>query len=530
MIPALRFIRQCRSAWNRIKVADSAGAKLTGGRLLTGALAFHSLLETSVLKPDEKMVGLLLPPSAGGAIANLAVTLAGRVTVNLNYTLSDDVVNFCIKEAGIKTVLTSKRFMEKRPMNLDANLVYMEDLKEKVGALAKVKAMAIAKLMPFGMLTNKLGLQNAKNDDLMTIIFTSGSTGEPKGVMLSHGNINSNLDAANELYHLDDKDVILGVLPFFHSFGFTVCMWLPFAMDPGAVYHFNPLDARMVAKLIETHKVTIIAATPTFLKSYMKRCDPEQMKTVDLALVGAEKMPPELREAWKAKYNFEPTEAYGTTELSPAAALNVPDKRSGKSGADSLTRHGTVGRVIPATVAGVFHPETGEQLGPDTEGLLRIKGPNVMLGYLNRQDKTDEVMFDGWYDTGDIAKISEDGFVEITGRQSRFSKIGGEMVPHIRIEQELTRIIDDDLTDEPEILCAVTAVPDAKKGERLIVLHKPFAKPLPQVLDELKAAGLPNLWIPSPDGFHEMENIPLLGTGKLDLKAVKDTAMQHFAK
>ena len=286
----------------------------------------------------------------------------------------------------------------------------------------------------------------------------------------------------------------------------------------------------MVAKLIEKHKVTIIAATPTFLKSYMKRCDAEQMKTVDLALVGAEKMPPELRVAWKEKYNFEPTEAYGTTELSPAAALNVPDNRSGKSGDDSLTRHGTVGRAIPGTVAGVFHPDTGEKLGQDEEGLLRIKGPNVMLGYLNRQEKTDEVMYDGWYDTGDIAKISGDGFIEITGRQSRFSKIGGEMVPHIRIEQELTRIVDDDLTDEPEVLCAVTAVPDAKKGERLIVLHKPFAKPVSQVQDELKEAGLPNLWIPSADSFHEMENIPLLGTGKLDLKAVKDAALEAFGK
>lgn len=528
MIPALRFIRQCRTAWSRTKVADSAGTNLTGGTLLTGALAFRKLLTTSVLKTDEKNVGLLLPPSAGGAIANLAVTLAGRVTVNLNYTLSEDVVNFCIKEAGIRTVLTSKKFMDKRPMNLDAEIVFMEDLKEKISGFDKAKAMAVAKLMPFDMLISKLGLQNINENELLTIIFTSGSTGEPKGVMLSHANINSNLDAATELYHLDDRDVILGVLPFFHSFGFTVCMWLPFAMDPGAVYHFNPLDARMVAKLIEKHKVTIVAATPTFLKSYMKRCDPEQMKSVDLALVGAEKMPPELRDAWKEKYNFEPTEAYGTTELSPAVALNVPDQRSGKTGADSLTRHGTVGRAIPGTVAGVFHLESGEQLGIGEEGLLRIKGPNVMLGYLNRPEKTDEVMFDGWYDTGDIAKIDADGFIEITGRQSRFSKIGGEMVPHIRIEQELTRIIDDDLTDEPEILCAVTAVPDMKKGERLIVLHKPFAKPMPQVLDELKQAGLPNLWIPSTDGFHEMAEIPLLGTGKLDLKAVKDTALELF--
>ncbi|MCR9202347.1 MAG: acyl-[ACP]--phospholipid O-acyltransferase [Planctomycetaceae bacterium] len=528
MIPALRFVRHSRMNWSRVKVADSAGAELTGGRLLTGALAFHNLLTSRVLDADEKMVGLLVPPSAGGAVANLAIALSGRVSVNLNYTLSEDVVNFCIREAGIKRVLTSRKFMEKRPMNLEAEVVYLEDLREQIGIVAKLRAAATARLMPLQMLSRKLGLDGIGADDLMTVIFTSGSTGEPKGVMLSHGNINSNLNAANEVYKFDQQDVILGVLPFFHSFGFTVGMWLPFCIDPGVVYHFNPLDARMVARLIEKHKVTIIAATPTFLKSYMKRCSLEQMKTVDLALVGAEKMPPELRDAWKDKYGFEPTEAYGATELSPAAALNCPDNRSGCSGEQSLTRHGTVGKAIPHTEAAVFHPETSERLGTHQEGLLYIKGPNVMLGYLNRPDKTEEVLRDGWYNTGDIARIDDDGFIEITGRQSRFSKIGGEMVPHIRIEQELTRIMDDDLTDEPQVLCAVTAVPDTKKGERLIVLHKPVNKSIPDVLTELQQAGMPNIWIPSQDSFLEMEQVPLLGTGKLDLKAVKDTALDHF--
>ncbi|MEZ6128755.1 MAG: AMP-binding protein [Planctomycetaceae bacterium] len=529
MIPALRFIQQCRQAWGRTKIADSAGTSLTGGRLLTGALAFHRVLTRSVLQPDEKMVGLLLPPSAGGAIANLALALAGRVSVNLNYTLSDDVVNFCIKDAGLERVITSKRFMEKRPMKLDTEFVYMEDLKEQISGLDKALALATARLMPFGMLKNRLGLQHIKPNDLMTIIFTSGSTGEPKGVMLSQENISSNVDAANNLLCFTKEDVLLGVLPFFHSFGYTITLWLPCCVDPGAVYHFNPLDVRMVANLTEKHKVTIITATPTFLRSYMKRCDTETMKTLNLVVVGAEKMPPELRDAWKQKYGFEPTEGYGATETSPLAAVNVPVNRCSQPGV-VMTKPGTVGKAIPGTQAAVFHPETGEQLGVNEEGMLRIKGSNIMLGYLNQPEKTAEVIKDGWYETGDVARIDNDGFIEITGRQSRFSKIGGEMVPHIRIEQELTRIIDDDLTDEPEILCAVTAVPDEKKGERLIVLHKPFKKPIAQVLDELKAAGLPNLWIPSTDSFLEMENVPLLGTGKLDLKAVKETAMERFGK
>jgi acyl-[acyl-carrier-protein]-phospholipid O-acyltransferase / long-chain-fatty-acid--[acyl-carrier-protein] ligase len=529
MIPALRFIQQCRQAWGRVKVADSAGTELTGGKLLTGALAFHNLLATSVLSADEKLVGLLLPPSAGGAIANLAVALAGRTSVNLNYTLSEDVVNFCIKDAGLKRVITSRRFMEKRPMKLDAELVYMEDLKEQITSFAKLKALAIARLMPLTMLKNRLGLQFVNGDDVMTVIYTSGSTGEPKGVMLSHNNISSNLDAANNLLRFTKEDILLGVLPFFHSFGYTITLWLPCCVAPGAVYHFNPLDVKMVARLTEKHKVTIITATPTFLRSYMKRCDQETMKSLNLVVVGAEKMPPELRDAWKAKYGFEPTEGYGATETSPLAAVNVPLSRCSDP-QNPLTRPGTVGKAIPGTQAAVFSIATGEPLGVNQEGLLRIKGANIMLGYLNRPEKTAEAIKDGWYETGDIARIDEDGFIEITGRQSRFSKIGGEMVPHIRIEQELTRIIDDDLTDEPEILCAVTAVPDERKGERLIVLHKPFSKPVSQVLNELQAAGLPNLWIPSSDSFCEMENIPLLGTGKLDLCAVKQAAMERFAK
>ncbi|MCA9036935.1 MAG: MFS transporter [Planctomycetaceae bacterium] len=529
MIPAMQFIRQCRLGWNRIKAADSAGAELTGGRLLTGSLAFHKLLTTSVLKPDVTMVGLLLPPSSGGLLANAAVALSGKVAVNLNYTLSDDVVNYCIREAGVKQVLTSRRFLEKKPMNLDAELIYLEDLKEQISGMEKALAFLTARLMPFRMLCRKLGLDRIKPDDLMSVIFTSGSTGEPKGVMLSQNNIGSNLAAVRQLLNLKTTDMLLGVLPFFHSFGFTISMWLPLCTDPGVIYHFNPLDSRTVGKLIEKYKATILLATPTFLRSYMKRCSTEELKSLNLVIVGAEKLPDDLRDAFREKYGFEPSEGYGTTELSPVASVNIPASRLGTEySGQTSTKHGTVGRVIPGSVAAVFHTETNERLGTNQEGMLKIKGPNVMLGYLNHPEKSAELIQDGWYTTGDLALIDDEGFIRITGRQSRFSKIGGEMVPHLRIEAELTRIMDDDPSDEPGILCAVTAVPDASKGERLIVLHKPVKKSIRQVTDELKAAGLPNLWIPSQDSFLEVEQVPLLGTGKLDLRGVKDLALKHF--
>jgi acyl-[acyl-carrier-protein]-phospholipid O-acyltransferase/long-chain-fatty-acid--[acyl-carrier-protein] ligase len=530
MIPAKRFIRQSRLAWKRTKCADSSGMELSGGKLLTGALAFHRLLTTSVLKPDVKNVGVLLPPSVGGILANSALSLAGKVTVNLNYTLSEEVINYCIRSSGVKQVITSKRFMKQRPYDLEAEVVFMEDLKPLITGADKARAFMTARFMPIGMLTKRLGLNHIKPDDLMTIVFTSGSTGEPKGVMLSHNNIVSNLDSMTGIFNLTSADTIAGVLPFFHSFGFTLTMWLVLCGDPSGAYHFNPLDGREVAKLCEKHGVSIVVATPTFLRTYLKRCTPEQMKTVNLAIVGAEKLQPELRNAWIEKYGIEPIEGYGATELSPVAAFNVPDSRitGGPDGPKGL-RHGTVGRVSPGSVASVFSPETGESLGTNQDGLIKIKGPNVMLGYLDQPEKTAEVIQDGWYNTGDIGRIDEDGFIEITGRQSRFSKIGGEMVPHIRIEQELTRILDEDDTDEPEVLCAVTAVPDAKKGERLIVLHRPTKRAISEVIDELQKAGLPNLWIPSVASFHEVESLPLLGTGKLDLHCLKQVAMEAYS-
>lgn len=531
MIPARRLIRQCRLAWKRRKVADSGGTELTGGRLLTGSFAFHRLLTKQVLKPDVQYVGLLLPPSVGGVLANTALTLAGKVTVNLNYTLTDDVVNYCIREAGIKQVITSRAFMDKKPMTLDAELVFLEDLKTRITGFDKFRALLTARCVPASLLARKLKLDRIKADDPLTVIFTSGSTGEPKGVMLSQHNISSNVDAVNELMRLTSADGLLGVLPFFHSFGFTVTMWLPLAADPSVVYHFNPLDSRTVGELVEKYGSTILAATPTFLRSYLKRCTVEQFKTLNLVIVGAEKMPDDLRVAFKEKFGFEPTEGYGTTEMSPVASFNIPESRMGdEAKRDVGTKHGTVGRVIPGCAAAVFDPETNVMLGANQEGLLKIKGPNIMLGYLNQPKKTAELIQDGWYNSGDMAVIDEDGFIRITGRMSRFSKIGGEMVPHILVEQQLAKILEQDLSDEPEILCAVTSVPDEKKGERLIVLHKPVKKPIREVIDQLQAAGLPNLFIPSADSFIEVAQIPLLGTGKLDLRGIKELALQKCGK
>ncbi len=524
-----QFLRKCRTSMFRSKVADSSGVDLTGGLLLTRTLVCKRILERNILSPDEKMVGVLLPPAVGSVIANTAVSLMRRVAVNLNYTLSGDVVNDSIEQCGIKHVLTSRRFLEKRPFQLNAEVVCLEDLKEQATGLDKLTSLLQAHLVPVAVLERMLGLTGIKPDDLLTVIFTSGSTGEPKGVMLSNHNVSSNVDAVDQLFHIKKSDVLLGVLPFFHSFGYTGTLWLPMTLEPKTVYHFNPLDARQIAKLSAKHGTTIILATPTFLRTYVKRCDPADLSKLDLVIVGAEKLPLDLSKAVEEKFGVTPTEGYGTTELSPVAAFNVPDHRS-EGAVQHGTRVGTVGRVMPGATAKVVHPQTGEPLGTNTEGLLMIRGPNVMLGYLNEPEKTAAVIRDGWYDTGDFSKIDDDGFIEITGRQSRFSKIGGEMVPHLKIEEALCKIVDEEDADEPEINLAVTAVPDAKKGERIVVVHKRLPKPVEKILKDLAETGLPNLWMPSQNSFLEVDEIPLLGTGKLDLKGLKQTALEKFGQ
>jgi len=324
--------------------------------------------------------------------------------------------------------------------------------------------------------------------------------------------------------------VMLGVLPFFHSFGFMGTLWLTMTLEASCVYHFNPLDSRTVGTLSEEHGVSIILATPTFLRSYMRRCTPEQMHRLDLVIVGAEALPKDLAEQFQEKFGIEPTEGYGTTELSPVASMNVPAHRAAE-GSPPGSRLGTVGKVAPGSEIKVIDADSRQDLGIDTEGLLVYRGPNVMMGYLNNEEATSEKIRDGWYDTGDMGVIDGEGFITITGRMSRFSKIGGEMVPHIKIEQLIENVLDnDDDDDNPEPKAAVTAVPHEKKGERLVVLHKPLPAGITvdDVLQKLSDSDLPNLWIPSRDSFCEVEQIPLLGTGKLDLKAVKELALQKF--
>lgn len=529
MIPQRGFIRTCRRRWNADKVLDSTGQKLTGGKLLIASMCLRRELLRSVLKPDEKMVGIYLPSTVADVLANLAVSLTGRTTVNLNYTLSKHDLAFCAKEAGLKHILTSRKMLEKFPLEVDAEYVYLEDLKERITGFDKFLCAAMAYALPVSLLEYSLGMLKPRSEDLNTVIFTSGSTGEPKGVMLTHHNIAATCELADQVFQIEPTDMVLGILPIFHSFGYVATFWLPLLFDCKVVYHTNPLEPRVIGELAKEHNVTILFSTPTFLRSYLKRCEKEQFHKLDLVVTGAEKLPADLAEAFKEKFGVLPQEGYGTTETSGPAAVNVPDHRC-EMVAQRGTKLGTVGRPLPTIAVRITDPETHEVRPANQEGLVEVKGCNIMQGYLNRPEKTAEVLHDGWYNTGDMGLLDEEGFLKITGRMSRFSKIGGEMVPHIKIEEHLTRIAANPADEDPRPLLVVSSVPDEKKGERIVVLHRPLSKPVPQILAELSQAGLPNLWLPSADGFKEVPEIPLLGTGKFDLKGIKQLALEKFAR
>jgi acyl-[acyl-carrier-protein]-phospholipid O-acyltransferase/long-chain-fatty-acid--[acyl-carrier-protein] ligase len=339
--------------------------------------------------------------------------------------------------------------------------------------------------------------------------------------MLSHYNIGSNIEQMEQVFALNARDSLLGVLPFFHSFGFTGTLALPGALGVGVVFHPNPLDAKSIGHLVQHHTVTFVLATPTFLQLYMRGCSSEQFGSVRIVAVGAEKLPDRIATAFEERFGVRPLEAYGCTECSPAVTVNTPDFRA--AGVHQVgAKRGKIGHPLPgvsARVADLNQPFDGVSLPVGEAGLLLVRGPNVMLGYLGRPEKTAEVLRDGWYVTGDVAALDEDGFLQITDRLSRFSKIGGEMVPHIKVEEKL-----HELAGVTEQTFVVTAVPDEKKGERLVVLHKLAAGALPAVLDKLAASDLPNLWKPRPDQFFAVAAFPLLGTGKLDLRQVRDLA------
>jgi acyl-[acyl-carrier-protein]-phospholipid O-acyltransferase/long-chain-fatty-acid--[acyl-carrier-protein] ligase len=514
------FVRMARKHPRRFCMAEGTTARINFRTALIKTIFLSRRLKK--IWAGQGMVGVYLPPSVPGALVNHAAHLCGKIPVNLNYTLSENALAACARQCEIKTVITSRKFLEKIKLTPPGQLLFLEDLAAKPGLMEKVAAFFLGTFAPFRLLTKVAGRDHQVGlDDLATVIFSSGSTGEPKGVMLSHYNILSNIRQMEYILDLVPKDCFFGILPFFHSFGFTVTLCLPAAAGSGVVFHPNPLDTKAIGTLVRENAVTLLLATPTFLQLYLRSVPPEDFGGLHYVITGAEKLPERLATAFEEHFGIRPLEGYGTTECGPAVSVNMMNFRA--PGFHQVGgKRGKIGRPLlgmKARITEADNPWSGRTLPPGQPGMLLIQGPNIMRGYLGQPEKTAEVLRDGWYCTGDIAFLDEDGFLQITARLSRFSKIGGEMVPHLKIEEKL-----HELVNASEQTFVVASVPDEKKGERLIVLHKLNQEDLPICLDKFAQCDLPNLWKPKADAFHRIETFPTLGTGKLDLRGVKDLA------
>ncbi len=514
-----RFLRCAKRHWLRFAMADTTGRELSYGKALIAAMLLAKRLRCE--EAGDKMMGIMLPASVGGALANIAALMAGRVPVNLNFTAGKEAWGSAVGQCRIRSILTSRTFLRKAKIEPGEGMVYLEDLLSSCTRGERFAAAVKAFLLPAAILERRYNPAGLDSAGLATVIFSSGSTGRPKGVMLTHKNIIANAESIAQLFHLTKNDKIAGILPLFHSFGFTMTVWFPLLSGVGVVYHPDPLDARGVGALVARYKATLLLSAPRFCKTYARVCTREQFSTLRYVIVGAEKLQASVSSLFEQAFGLTLLEGYGCTEMSPVVAVNIHDVEDG--GLRQIGRKpGTVGHPLPGVSAKVVDPDSGETLPCNQEGLLLVKGPNCMVGYLGEPEKTQEAMAAGWYVTGDIASIDEDGFIRITDRLARFSKIAGEMVPHMRIEEAVQTFLG-------EHGCAVISIPDEQKGERLVLFHTNRDMGAEQVWRQLAKTDLPRLWIPKQENIHCLEALPTLGTGKLDLRRLRILASQAAA-
>src|SRR6266480_2899751 len=492
--------------------------QLSRAKLLGAAAALSRYLRKEF---SDERIAIVLPASKASMLANLAVVLADKVPVDLNFTMGRAANESCCKRANLRVAISATQFIERvkdfpfpeRVLKLDE---FMPRSKRQI-----ILWWTLSILLPARLIVRLLKIPKGGHAEA-TLLFTSGSTGEPKGVVLSHRNIIGNVSQFCELLDLKKGDGILASLPFFHSFGSTVTLWYPLIEGVPIVTYPNPLDAAKNAALIEKYKLTLLLATPTFLRVYLRKAEPDQLRSLRLVITGAEKLPLDLAKCFEERFQQRVFEGYGLTETSPVVSTNLPEPQATTPGeqVQPSSRLGSVGRMAPGIAAEIREPETDRKLSLHETGMVWFRGVNIFEGYLNEPERTAEVLHDGWLKTGDIGRFDEDGFLYIEGRLSRFSKIGGEMVPHEVVEQKIIDLLD--LSGKDERTIAIVGVQDQAKGEALVLISAVDVD-LAQLRKKLREGGVPNLWIPKH--VQRVEAIPVLASGKLDLKKCKELVM-----
>ncbi len=509
-----------------VELVDRTAARkeITAAQLVAVSAALGLHLRRTV---KEKRVGIVLPPGAGSTIANLAALIAGKTPVNLNFTAGRDALVSSMKTGGIRTVLSADALRDKVP-----DFPWPEDTRDFVatikaagGKRAILPWLIAAWVLPNQLTASLLRLPKIGDRDEAGVLFTSGSSGEPKGVVLSHRNVLGNCWQLSCLSILPAEATMLGCLPIFHSFGFSATVWYPLLRGCRVVTVPSPLDTRKIIDALRDERCTVWVAAPTFARPVLKKAERKDLRHLEVLVTGAEKLPDDLAVFSREKFHLELMQGYGLTETSPAIGVNQPDPTvaAETNGHQVGQRPGSIGRLLPGITARVLDPETFAERAATETGLIVFRGPNVFAGYLDDPEKTAAAFRDGWFVTGDLGRFDEDGFLFIEGRLSRFSKLGGEMVPHGTLEQKIVEAFG--LEGAEGYAVFVAGIPDPAKGEQLVLLSTRDEITPESLREKLSAAGVANLWIPRI--VKKVDAIPVLGTGKLDLKAAKALAQNN---
>ena len=499
-----KFIEVAKEYGDKLAIHDFAtNKKISYSRALLASI----LLANFFKKLDKGFIGVMVPTSAGCILTKLGILMSGRKPVMINYsTGAEQNAVYAQKKCDFKTIIASRALIEKIECPHVDGMIYLEDIMADLTGLQKVRAALTAKL-PVSVI--KTLMHGGKEDDTAVILFTSGSEKDPKAVQLTHKNIYSNILSASERFHFISEDIFLASLPLFHVFGLTTNMWIPIYHGMTMLAYANPLDFRKVCDIVRDHKATFMVGTPSFFWGYLRKSEPGDFDSLRIMLCGADKCPEALRDGFKDKHNIILYEGYGATECSPVISANCPE----------INRPGSVGKPIDGVQVRIEHYETGEECGPGEDGRILVKGDNVMKGYFNDFEQTSLHIRRGWYDTGDMGNIDEDGYLWHVGRLKRFVKIGGEMVSLVKIESILERLIPEDAH------CCVVEIPDAMKGAKLVAVITTEIEE--KTISKKMAEHLPKIAIPKI--YQVMEELPKMGSGKIDFRSITEITRAQLA-
>jgi acyl-[acyl-carrier-protein]-phospholipid O-acyltransferase/long-chain-fatty-acid--[acyl-carrier-protein] ligase len=490
-----QFVRIAKSHAKKLAIIDkTTGKSVTYSRALIGALILCSKFK----KYDEGFIGIMIPTSAGCALATVGALMSGRIPVMINYSTGAEVnAKYAQQKCKFKTIITSRALLEKISCPVIDGMVLIEDIMEGVTTGDKLKAALKTKL-PVNMILNSI--HKGEENDTAAILFTSGSEKDPKAVQLTHLNLASNIENFGAYVKISEEDIILANLVFFHIFGLTVNLWVSFYYGMTMVTYANPLDFQTISTIAREEKPTIMVGTPSFFWGYLHKSDPGDFKTLRLMVAGADKCPDALRDGYLKKHGVTLLEGYGATETSPVISVNSLE----------FNRPGSTGKVIPNTQVRVENFETGELCKTREVGKILVKGDSVMKGYYDDPELTAEALVDGWYNTGDMGYFDEDGYLWHAGRFKRFAKIGGEMVSLVKVENTLEKFLPVGVS------CCVVEVSDEIKGASIIAtvtIEVNRAEILKKMGNEL-----PNIALPRQ--FVVIKELPMMGTGKIDFRSV----------